>query len=250
VSDPFATPPPSLADRRSRSWPGFLAGLAVTVAAVVALVNLWPDDKEPSPVTTQSHFFPDLSSTTTVIGAPGVPATVVPSPTIAPTTTQPTNLFVSGAPEAVGAVLGAAEVQRDNGAVRPVEDLLQLAIYRDYLFVAYVPPASDTTIDRIMWRAGNVGAPEPNPIDDRVDADTQPKLFTPGEIDLDRIPALVADAPSHYDVPVQVTHIIVDRFLPFDQRVLIRVYASPSDGRSGGGYVSYTTDGTFVKVCC
>jgi len=28
------------------------------------------------------------------------------------------------------------------------------------------------------------------------------------------------------------------------------VYATPSDGRSGGGYVSYDTAGAFVKVCC
>jgi len=41
---------------------------------------------------------------------------------------------------------------------------------------------------------------------------------------------------------------IIDRFLPFDERVLIRVYASPPDGRSGGGYVQYTLDGTFVEV--
>ena len=45
-----------------------------------------------------------------------------------------------------------------------------------------------------------------------------------------------------------VTHVLIDRFLPFDQRVLIRVYATPTDGRSGGGYVQYTLDGTYVKV--
>ena len=45
-----------------------------------------------------------------------------------------------------------------------------------------------------------------------------------------------------------VTHIIINRFLPFDERVLIRVYATPTDGRSGGGYVQYTLDGTFVKI--
>ncbi|MGH9273617.1 MAG: hypothetical protein ACRDZU_03130 [Acidimicrobiales bacterium] len=31
---------------------------------------------------------------------------------------------------------------------------------------------------------------------------------------------------------------------------LIRVYATPDDGRSGGGYVRYDTAGAFVKVCC
>ena len=51
-------------------------------------------------------------------------------------------------------------------------------------------------------------------------------------------------------MPTHVTHVLVTRFLPFDQRVLIRVYATPDDGRSGGGYVSYDTAGAFVKVCC
>ena len=47
-----------------------------------------------------------------------------------------------------------------------------------------------------------------------------------------------------------VSHVIIDRFLPFDERVLFRVYTSPTDGRSGGGYVSYDTSGALVGVCC
>jgi hypothetical protein len=101
-----------------------------------------------------------------------------------------------------------------------------------------------------MWREGEVDDAEKNPIDDRVDADTEPYLFALTELDLSRIPALAADAVTRYSVPVEVSHILIDRFLPFDERVLIRVYATPTDGRSGGGYVSYDTAGTFVKVCC
>jgi hypothetical protein len=44
--------------------------------------------------------------------------------------------------------------------------------------------------------------------------------------------------------------VLIDRFLPFDERVLIRVYASPTDGRSGGGYISYDTAGALVDTCC
>ena len=103
-----------------------------------------------------------------------------------------------------------------------------------------------------MWRDGSVDDAEPNPIDDEVDADTTPQLFGLGELDLaaSACSSLVQDAPTHYDVPVEVTHVLIDRFLPFDQRVLVRVYAQPTDGRSGGGYVSYTSAGIFVKVCC
>ena len=43
--------------------------------------------------------------------------------------------------------------------------------------------------------------------------------------------------PSHYDIPVTISHILINRFLPFDERVLVRVYAVPVEGSptSGGG---------------
>ena len=62
------------------------------------------------------------------------------------------------------------------------------------------------------------------------------------------LPRLVDDAPGRFAQDVEVTHVIIDRFLPFDDRVLIRVYATPTDGRSGGGYVQYTLGGTYVKT--
>ncbi len=128
--------------------------------------------------------------------------------------------------------------------------VIELAVYPDYLFLAYRDPARPENIDRRIWRDGDVGEASPNPIDDRVDADTEPSLFTLGELDLSVLPRLVGDAVTRYDQQVGVTHVIIDRFLPFDQRVLIRVYASPTDGRSGGGYVSYDTAGNLVRVCC
>lgn len=237
MSDPSVTPPPSLADRRDRTVPGFLGGIALTVAAVLAVINLWPEADPPSAVTTDSHFFPDLGTMAVPTG-PGAPT---PSSTLVPTTTSlATDLFSTGTPEAVSAVLAAAG--------NPTQ-LYELAIYDTYLFVAYRDPADASHIDRREWRGG-VGSAEPNIIDDRVDSRSEPKLFTPAEVDLTRLPAMIADAPTHYDVPVEVTHILIDRFLPFDERVLVRVYASPVDGRSGGGYVSYAIDGSVVRACC
>jgi hypothetical protein len=151
------------------------------------------------------------------------------------------DLFGDGPASAVQEVLAAAG-QPDR--------LIEVTIYPSYLFVAYVDPHQPDRIDRRMWRDGQVDAADANPIDDRVDSGTTPKLFGVGDLQLDRIPAIVADAPSHYAEPVRVTHVIVDRFLPFDSRVLVRVYASPPDDPTGGGYVSYTADGTVVKVCC
>ena len=228
--------PVTPAPRDGTGWLVFLVGLGVTVAIVVAVIAAWPADEGPDPV--------DAGDTpTTLMSADftAPPITGAPSPTPGTPTTISVDLFQVGPVDAVDDVLDAAD--------RPT-DLIEVAIYPGYLFVAYRDPHDTNAIDRRMWRGGIVDPADPNPIDDRVDADTTPKLFGLGDLQLSRIPALVADAPSHYDVPVTVTHVLIDRFLPFDQRVLVRVYASPADGRSGGGYVSYTADGTLVKTCC
>ena len=152
------------------------------------------------------------------------------------------SLFAGGAADAVAAVLATAG--------QPSQ-FIEISLYPTYMFVAYRDPAQPDHIDERMWRDGKVG--DAPPASDRRPCERRHRArsCSPStSIDLAVIPSLVADAASHYDVPVDVTHIIIDRFLPFDQRVLIRVYASPTDGRSGGGYVSYDTAGTFVKVCC
>ena len=129
------------------------------------------------------------------------------------------------------------------------DQAIQLSIYPSYAFLAYRDPQAPDHIDRRSWRDGrDQDDAAPNPIDDRVDADTDQQLFAVREVDLRLLPRLVGDASGRFAQDVEVTHVIIDRFLPFDRRVLIRVYATPTDGRSGGGYVQYTLAGTFVKV--
>ena len=49
---------------------------------------------------------------------------------------------------------------------------------------------------------------------------------------------------------LELTHVIIERLLtPDDQRVLILVYAS-NPVRGGGGYISFTLDGTMVRNAC
>lgn|GEM_PF-3361143 len=152
-----------------------------------------------------------------------------------------TDLFGGGLGPAYDALLEAAG--------RP-DQVLELTVYDTYAFLAYRDPGAPGNIDRRMWRDGEVGPAEPNPIADRADEPTLAELFDPAELDPALVTRLVADAPARYEDPVEVTHVIVDRFLPFDERVLIRVYAAPTDGRSGGGYVSYDPAGALVGVCC
>jgi hypothetical protein len=232
-SDPLGTSKPA-----PGGWLRLLLGLGLTAALLVGVVLAWPDgggdadtgDDEAGP----------RAPTTLVDGSPGpdLPG-LTPGPS--PGDEEDVDLFSEGAAEAVAEVLEAAG---------DPQQVFELAIYPTYLFVAYRDPAEPSHLDRRMWRGGSVQPADANPIDDRVDADTEPGLFAPGEVDLGRLPAMVADARTRYGVPVDATHVLIDRFLPFDRRVLVRVYATPSDGRSGGGYVTYTPDGTFVDVCC
>lgn len=237
-------------DDRAKTWLTLAAGVLVTAAAIFALVTWWPsgDDGSDSEVTAETattRFEPGVGDSgsdgevaaTTIVGQ-GEPSRTTET-TAAPEPSD--DLFGGDFPAVYGELLAAAG--------NPTH-LIEAAVYPDYAFLAYRDPANPGNIDRRMWRSGEVDDPSPNPIDDRVDASTEPQLFGPGELDPGLIAGLVADAPSRYDIPVAVTHILIDRFLPFDERVLIRVYASPTDGRSGGGYVSYDTAGTFVDTCC
>lgn len=224
--------------------PGFLLLLGLVVSALLCagLIAIWPADDEPE-VTAGADLFAGFDDA--VPGATGEPSrnpTGFPVPEVPGAPDRPSvSLFEGGAAGAVAEVLAAAG--------QPSR-FIELTVYPTYLFVAYVDPAQPANIDERQWRDGVVGEAKPNPIDDRVDAETEPELFTLEGVDLGIVPQLVADAATRYGMPVEITHIIVDRFLPFDERVLFRVYASPSDGRSGGGYVSYDTAGNLVRVCC
>ena len=212
----------------------FVGGLVATIAAVAALVVLWPGHDDASVAT-------GTTSRGQVTGSPGGTQG---EPSERPSTTadrpSPPQLFVAGAQDAVDDMAAAA------GAP---DQAIEIAVYPTYAFLAYRSPSDPSQIDRRSWRDGeDQDDAAPNLIDDRVEGDTEPQLFPLADVDLSGLPRLIADAEGRFERDVVATHVLVDRFLPFDDRVLIRVYASPSDGRSGGGYVQYTLDGTYVKT--
>jgi hypothetical protein len=235
----MAGPVITSSDTRAKTMLLFAGGLLATLGLVAGIVFLWPSDDGrdrnvvADTTTTQGAAESDRSTSTTAKGATGEPSERP------PTTLGPVDLFTSGAPEVLSELTDAA-----GDPAQAIEVL----VYPDYAFLAYRDPANPGNLDQRTWRDGDVSEAEPNPIDDRVDAETEPKLFALDELDLGVLASLTADAPARFDLDVAVSHVIVNRFLPFDERVLIRVYASPTDGRSGGGYVQYTLDGTFVKT--
>lgn len=216
------------------------AGIVVTVAVVVGIVALWPSGSDTGAETAAPSTTRGQETATTGAGE-GEPARQ--STTSEKLTKDPApevvDLFTSGAPEVLAELSSAAG--------NPTQ-ALEVLVYPDYALLAYRDPAQPANIDQRMWRDGEVGPAAPNPTDDRVDADTEPDLFDLAALDLGVLASLTADASARFDLDVEVSHVIIDRFLPFDDRVLIRVYASPTDGRSGGGYVQYTLDGTFVET--
>jgi hypothetical protein len=212
-----------------------------TIAAVAAILVLWPDGDEAVPASngdgSSTHSSPEGPAGPAgeePLGEPSERTSTTPDPA------EPVDLFAAGAPGALTDMLAAAGSP---------DEVIQVSVYPTYAFLAYRDPEAPEHIDRRSWRDGrDQDDAAPNPIDDRVDADTEPQLFAIREVDLRVLPRLVDDASGRFAQDVDVTHVIIDRFLPFDRRVLIRVYATPSDGRSGGGYVQYTLAGTFVKV--
>jgi hypothetical protein len=227
----------SSGDGRAKTVLLFVGGLLATLAAVATLVVLWPDGDDTSVVS---------DGTTTSDRGAGSPGGTLGEPSERTSTTAtgspspPAQLFESGAQ---GALTDMAAAAGDP------DQAIEVAVYPTYAFLAYRSPSDPSHIDRRSWRDGeDQDDAAPNPIDDRVDGDTEPALFPLATVDLTGLPALIADAEGRFDLDVTATHVLIDRFLPFDDRVLIRVYASPEDGRSGGGYVQYALDGTFVKV--
>ena len=225
-------------DGRAKTVLLFVGGLLATIAAVAAIVLLWPEDDEAEVVsdvttTTRPETTDSPDSTT---GEPSQQTTTTRSGSAG----QPAQLFERGAQGALDDMATAAGRPRQA---------MQIAVYPTYAFLAYRSPDDPSHIDRRSWREGaDQDDAAPNPIADRVDADSEPKLFTLAAVDLATLPRLVDDAAGRFGGEVEVTHVLIDRFLPFDQRVLIRVYATPTDGRSGGGYVQYTLDGKYVKT--
>ena len=208
-------------------WLGLWLGLLVTAGLVVALVVAWPEDDEAALAATG-----ELTPTTWSF-APATPELPDLRGTPPEGAGEALRLFETGLPEAVAVLLQMAG--------QP-QELEEIAVYPSYVIVTY---RQGDSLFRARFGGGRELPGGPG------GALELAALFPLSETDLARVPALVADAPSHHPIPTTVTHVLIDRFLPFDERVLVRVYVVPVDGPpTDGGYVSYTADGTLVGVCC
>src|SRR5436190_1635906 len=171
---PMAGPTLPSGDGRAKTALLFGGGLLVTLAAVAALVLLWPDDDD-TEVVAQVTTTTVRGGTTTTPGATGEPSKQTTTTAVAEPA-EPAQLFEAGADDAVAEMAAAAG--------RP-HQAIQVAVYPTYAFLAYRDPADESHLDRRSWRAGHdQDDAAPNPIYDRVDAETQPRLFPLARVDL------------------------------------------------------------------
>jgi hypothetical protein len=165
---------------------------------------------------------------------PATPAAPVPAPVVPP------DLLLSDPTPAIQQLAAAI------GAPYRAEELV---LYSGYAILDYQDPSATTHIDTRTWREGVVDAPEPVMLPSGFDAEVEADLFDPAEVRFDLVPSLVDQAIRAFPALERAvaSHVIIDRFRPFDDRVNLRVYVSDPD-RGGGGYARFLADGTFVEV--
>ncbi|CAN5668543.1 hypothetical protein BH20ACT2_BH20ACT2_05090 [soil metagenome] len=225
--------------RRALAWTaGFLVLCAVVGVLVAVVYGRLSDDDDGRTETVAVTEAPRLPGSGD--GGDGADAEEgEPADTTASTTTAPVSLDLlrTDATPAVDAFR-----DRFGGPFQAVE----LVLYRDYAILQAQDPAAPTHLDRYLFRAGEVG--EPDPVRLSGGDDFGPDLFSLDEVRFDLLPAMATQALDAYELErEEVSHIIIGRFLPFDERVSVRVYVSDPE-RGGGGYARFTATGELVDV--
>ena len=258
-ASPFGTPtptprwmpqdPPPSPDNRGRNIAlGLMALIAVGGAAAVAFLVTSDDD----PASVQP-------ATTAAVAT--IPATVesVPSstlvvltelPTIAPVSvpvTVPVTTVPTVPVEATNLFTGtqAADVIAEIGVARGAAPLriLQAIIYPGYAFAQVQDPSIPVNVDEYQWR-DTLGSPSPVTLTG--DGDLEANLFSDTEVNWAAIPTLVEAALAQIPIEgAEVTHVIVERNLPFTDTVQIRVFVN---GTRGSGYLDADAQGNILAV--
>ena len=110
-------------------------------------------------------------------------------------------------------------------------------------------PAKPANIDAYEFTGGNVSSPSPVTLTGDA-ADLEANLFLASSIAWDQIPAMMEQAVveiGELEGSTGVTHLIIQKNLPFDEDTVINIYVDGGT-RSQGGYVSFLNDGTLKKV--
>jgi hypothetical protein len=215
-----------------------IASLATPIVLAVFLLLTVFQDRSPDDGTTLTGASP--GSTQTVDSAnDGGPTTVAADTTTSP---GPVNLLADASP----ALNGFGTIYETTPRVR------RLVVHPDFATVEVQVPTEPIYVDEYTWDDGEVSGPEQLQLLDTETEELESSLFDLSEIDAAVMAAatqqMLANCPGD---GLELTHVIIERDLVFDdqQRVLMLVYAS-NPVRGGGGYISFTLDGTMVRNVC
>jgi hypothetical protein len=241
---PYRTVPPVPPSRPGAENRRTLVAAIVAVASVLVLIVVvlaLQGSGDPDDTTTGTTLDPTGNTSSEI--TTGATSEFETTTTSTPGSTVPAglNLLTDDASPALDAFAGA------NGAPPRV---YELTLFPDYAFASLQVPGEPEHVDDYQWRDGQVTGPEPTLIVMEEGDELQAKFFDLTEVDPAVIPGVVAQTMQECGENLELTHVIIDRDLTFDDahRVLIRVYAS--NDYSDGGYMEYTLDGTFVDNLC
>lgn len=204
---------------------------SVAPATTFTLPTVPPLDSLPViPVIT----LPPTEEPTTVPATVVVETTVAPPPTVA--VVEPANLFTGTQAADVIAQIGVA-----RGAA-PLR-ILQAIIYPGYAFAQVQDPSIPANVDEYQWRDT---LSSPAPVSLMGDGDLEANLFSDTDVNWAAIPALVEAALAQIPIEgAEVTHVFVQRNLPFTDTVQIRVFVS---GTRSSGYLDADAQGNILAV--
>jgi hypothetical protein len=120
---------------------------------------------------------------------------------------------------------------------------LRMAVYPEYLFGEVQNPDVLENVDQYQWR-NELGPPEPVRL--RGNEDLESSLFSADEVNWSAISRLVAAAPEALNIgDGVVSHVIVQRPIPFSTEISIRVFVT---GDRNSGFVDADADGVITSV--
>ena len=233
-----------------------LLGSAVVIAlGLVAFLVTRVDDKTAkTKATVPSFSIPDITIPDFTIPEVTIPQITIPEITVPGVSTAPTVVVVPTQPQTPTTVAGTnlltgdqltsviAQIATARGAA-PLR-ILSANLYGEYVILQVQDPTKPANVDQYMWRNGSVGTPDPVTLTG--DGDLESNLFSDSEVNWAAIPGLVAAALAQ--IPIEganVSHINIERNLPFTADIKIRVFV---DGTRGSGFLDADAQGNILEV--
>ena len=203
----------------------------ITIPEITIPVVTLPEGLDTVPVVT----LPPAAETTAPVET--VPVETAPVETAPPVVVPEVNLFTG---TQAGDMVAAIAAARGASPLR----ILTIAIYPTYSFAQVQDPTIPANVDEFPWRDGSVGAS--SPVQLIGEGDLEANLFSDTEINWAAIPGLIeASAAALAIEGGEVTHVIVERNLPFSADVVIRVYVN---GPRNSGFVEADAQGNITAV--